>query len=138
MARCLSRCYLEQGCACFGECRKNEFASRIKAHVSKSSEAQQNLTITKTLTSHNVARDMRGMHSAFVDLTETVKKEAKIAVNNGSMTVNSIVNRIGEERAYKIPKLSLVQNLDQFFEIISPFYTFLDCHSIARLAVFLF
>ena len=94
---------------------KNEFASRIKTHVSKSSEAQQKLTIAKALTTDNVARDMRGMNSAFVDLTETVKKEAKIAVDNSSMTVNCIVSRIGEEKAYKIPMLSSVQNLDQFF-----------------------
>ena len=58
-------------------------------------------------------------------------------VVNDRLSVPRLVSHTLEERAYHIPELYSVKNPFDYFTAIHPQYSFLNCHLIIRLAVFL-
>ena len=88
--------------------------------------------------SKHIIEELNEMHQEFVEVTEDVKKIVEAAVDNGSMSIKRIVSRTMEERAYTVPeRLFSVQNSYEYFQVIQPLYSFLNCYLIIRLAVFL-
>ena len=121
---------------------ENTLASKIKQKTntcsSLSKENQQ--VINRVKVSKHVIDELNKMHREFTAVTRDVKKEVETAVDNGSMSIKDIVSCTMEERAFSIPDLlsaKSVQNPEEYFKAIYPFYNFLNCYLIIRLAVFL-
>ena len=119
---------------------ENTLASKIKQKTNTCSKENQQATIEKVQVSKHVIDELDEMHREFTAVTRDVKKEVETAVDNGSMSIKDIVSCTMEERAFYIPDLlsaKSVQNPEEYFKAIYPFYSFLNCYLIIRLAVFL-
>ena len=121
---------------------ENTLASKIKQKTntcSSLSKENQQASANKVKVSKHVIDELDKMHRQFTVVTQDVKKEVETAVDNGSMSIKDIVSCTMEERAFYIPDLSAksVQNPEEYFTAIYPFYSFLNCYLIIRLAVFL-
>ena len=121
---------------------ENTLASKIKQKTntcsSPSKENQQ--VINKVKVSKHVIDELGEMHREFTAVTRDIKKEVETAVDKGSMSIKDIVSCTMEERAFYIPDLfsaKSVQNPQEYFKAIYPFYNFINCYLIIRLAVFL-
>ena len=122
---------------------ENTLASKIKQKTntcSSLSKENQQASANKVKVSKQVIDELDKMHRQFTVVTQDVKKEVETAVDNGSMSIKDIVSCTMEERAFCIPDLlsaKSVQNPEEYFKAIYPFYSFLNCYLIIRLAVFL-
>ena len=119
---------------------ENTLASKIKQKTNTCSKENQQATVEKVQVSKHVIDELEEMHREFTAVTRDVKKEVETAVDNGSMSIKDIVSCTMEERAFYIPDLlsaKSVQNPEEYFKAIYPFYSFLNCYLIIRLAVFL-
>ena len=109
-----------------------------KVRVSTTSTiSDSNQQAAKMEVSKHVIDELDEMDREFTVVTRDVKKEVETAVDNGSMSIKDIVSCTMEERAFYIPDLLSAQNPEEYFDAIYHFYSFLNCHLIIRLAVFL-
>ena len=85
----------------------------------------------------SIAGKLDVLHMNFVGITENLKTEIKRSLKSGSMTMEQIVSRTTEERAFIFPsELWRVTDTYSYFRVIQPFYSFLDCYLIVCLASF--
>ena len=111
---------------------------RVSTASTISDSNQQAGLMESANVSKHIIEELNEMHQEFVEVTEDVKKIVETAVDNGSMSIKRIVSRTMEERAYTVPeRLFSVQNSYEYFQVIQPLYSFLNCYLIIRLAVFL-
>ena len=96
--------------------------------LTEQQQQTQQIRVTK-----DVVSELDEMHADFVEITENVKQEVSNAVDNGRISIET------EERGIQFPtdKLWSVKTVHEYFKVIHPFYTFLNCYLIVRLAVFL-
>ena len=85
--------------------------------------------------SKNVTDKLDEMHREFCAITKAVEEEVEVATDNGSMSIKSIISHTMQQRAFHVPDLWPVRNADKFFKAIHPFYSFLNCYLIIRLAI---
>ena len=83
-----------------------------------------------------VVAKLEELHDWFVDLRQGTKTEINSAVQNGSLTIEDLVDHVEEQRAYPV-QFESVATTHQFFQAIKPHYTFLDFHLIVSLAILL-
>ena len=87
--------------------------------------------------SRDIVEELKSLETTFVSITEDVKSKVENVVVNDRLSVPRLVSRTLEERAYHIPELYSVNTHFDYFTAIQPHYSFLNCHLIIRLAVFL-
>ena len=118
---------------------EHSLASNLKENVpvvlDVSSKSQ--VAIKKVKVSKDIVDELSGLHKSFSSITESVKSKVENAVDNGSVTMPRLVSRTKEEGPYCTPMLRNVENPHDYFEAIQPHYSFLNCHLIIFLAVFL-
>ena len=85
----------------------------------------------------DVLTELDTLETSFIDLTENIESETAAGVENGKVTVKSLVSRVQKEKAFQIKEIESVTSTRDFFQAILPFYTFLNCHLIIRIALFL-
>ena len=96
------------------------------------SDPQEDCTIPE-----DVLTELDTLEKSFIDLTENIESETAASVENGKVTVKSLVSRVQKEKAFQIKDIESVTSTRDFFQAILPFYTFLNCHLIIRIALFL-
>ena len=89
--------------------------------------------------SKDIVEELQSLETSFFSITEDVKSEIEYAVDNDQLSVPRLVSRTIDERAYNIPELlnDSIKTPFDYFKAIQPHYSFLNCHLIIRLAVFL-
>ena len=107
-------------------------ASDLKEKLSVSSKPQ--VIAGNVQVSKNVVEKLDDLHDSFVSMAGQVKSEVESAVESGSLSVQCLVSRTREYRAYDIPELQSVTTTCNYFNAIYPHYTFLDCHLIIMIA----
>ena len=76
--------------------------------------------------SESVVNKLDNLHTSFLELTSDIKSETENAVENGTITIKTLIQHTQEQRAYKIEQLEKVQTTDDFFKAIFDHYSFLN------------
>ena len=66
---------------------------------------------------------------------ETLTFKSQKAIENGECLLSDVVTYVKHRKAYKIIRLRDVSNVAEFFDVIEPHYTFLNCYLLVNLAL---
>ena len=122
---------------------ENTLAKKVKLAKSsctnKSSCARTNSSVkeksSRIRVCVSIASKLDVLNKNFVGITENLKRIIEKSLKSGSMTMEQIVSRTTEERAFIFPdELWQVTDTYSYFRVIQPFYSFLDCYLIVCLA----
>ena len=66
---------------------------------------------------------------------ETLTIKSRKAIEEGESSLDDVVTYVKGKRAYKILGVTEVRNVAEFFDVIEPHYTFLNCYLLVNLAL---
>ena len=90
-----------------------------------------NTTKEEVEVTKDTAEKLDMLNKSFI--TFTIKSKA--AIENGECSLSEVVTYVKHSGAYKILGVTEVRNVAEFFDVIEPHYTFLDCYLLVNLAL---
>ena len=90
-----------------------------------------NTTKEEVEVTEDIVEELDRLNTSF----ETLTLESEKAFENGECSLSEVVTYIKHRRAYKICGLTEVKNVAEFFDVIKPHYTFLNCYLLVNLAL---
>ena len=90
-----------------------------------------NTTKEEVEVTEDIVEELDRLNTSFVTLT----LESEKAIENGECSLSEVVTYVKRNRAYKICGLTEVRNVAEFFDVIEPHYTFLNCYLLVNLAL---
>ena len=88
-------------------------------------------TTKKVEVTKDVVEELDMLNESFIALRE----QSREAFKNGECSLSKVVSHVEDRRAYKICGLTDVRNVKEFFDVIEPHYTFLNCYLLVNLAL---
>ncbi len=95
-------------------------------------EPQEDCTVPE-----DILTELGHLQESFINLVEDIESETETRVKNGTVKVDALVSRIMKKAPYAIKEKTAVKTTDEFFQAISPFYTFLDCQLILHIVLYI-
>ena len=112
----------------------NKLRMKLLPPISSPVSPQQtvdNTTKEKVDVTEDIVEELDRLNTSFVTLT----LESEKAIENGECSLSEVVTYVKRNRAYKICGLTEVRNVAEFFNVIEPHYTFLNCYLLVNLAL---
>ena len=79
----------------------------------------------------NLVEELDRLNTEF----ETLTIKSLRAFENGESSLDDAVFHVKQKKAYKITGLTEVKSVEKFFEVIEPYFTFLNCYLLVNLAL---
>ena len=116
---------------------ENTLAKKVKLakSICNKKDEKSSTGLSRVRVCGSIASKLDVLNKSFVSITENLKKMIEKSLKSGSMTIEQIVSRTTEERAFVFPSdVWRVTDTYSYFRVIQPFYSFLDCYLIVCLA----
>ena len=89
---------------------------------------QKQLTPHEEIIQETTLLTLSELHGLFADLSFECERALKKLVQNKIVTLSDFVDRVRAEKAYNFKDLNGIKDCNQFFNVISQHYHFLDTH----------
>ena len=116
---------------------ENTLAKKVKLakSICNKKDEKSSTGHSRVRVSSSITNKLDVLNKSFVGITENLKKIFEKSLKCGSITMEQIISRTIEERAFDFPNgIWQVTDTYSYFRVIHPFYTFLDCDLIVCLA----
>ena len=94
-------------------------------------QAVDNTTKEEVEVTEDIVEELDRLNTSF----ETLTLKSEKAIENGECLLSEVITYVKHRRAYKICGVTDVRNVAEFFDIIKPHYTFLNCYLLVNLAL---
>ena len=108
-------------------------ANKLKTNISLlfAVSPKQPAEVSKVEVPKNLVKELERLNTEF----ETLTIESLKAVENGESSLGDVIFNVKQKKAYKITGLTEVKSVVEFFDVIEPHYTFLNCYLLVSLAL---
>ena len=90
-----------------------------------------NITKEEVDITKDIVEELDKLNTSF----ETLTIKSRKATEEGESSLDDVVTYVKGKRAYKILGVTEVRNVAEFFDVIEPHYTFLNCYLLVNLAL---